>query len=289
MVRQAARNKLTAIFQVLIIKNLLKGDSLYVPALGIMRSLVLAATKNNPPAKAPLLLENNPLDSVHYKCRQVLLIWMLTGVRYDGLFLLPPAFKVSKIEPMEWAVLEVRSKTSTIAKPRVFCVCSLIDYREYCPVCRREKLAAREIYDIAHDILKSLKCQKHTFRRSLAMGFVLGSKWLENSPISQLYKAWVVTLFGWSANGRSMLEYYTADRERYTLEMLPEIIRVAIAGGSSKPPTATSERVPAEILCGTIVQHRYFSLSRKTNTTSRFIENGLPPLIHLRGNEGQAF
>lgn len=79
LVRQAARNKLAAILQVLITKDLMRGDALYAPALGVMRSLILAPTKNNPPAKAPLLLLEDPLLELDMQNRQLALIWMMAG------------------------------------------------------------------------------------------------------------------------------------------------------------------------------------------------------------------
>lgn len=238
LVRQAARNKLTSILQALIIKDLLLGDAMYAPAMSVMRSLILAATRNSPPSKAPLLTTENPLEDVPEHCKQLVLIWLVTGVRYDGLFRLPKKFTITNQEPVKWACLQIRSKTATLARPRVFCVCFLQGYMQYCPICRREELGAKDTYEIAQDILRSLKCQKHTFRRVLATAFVLGSNFVANSPISDLYVAWISQVFGWNNNNRSMLTYYTSDAKDFNFEMLPEIVRVTKENRHS-PPSLT--------------------------------------------------
>lgn len=202
--RQAARNKLCAVIQALVMNDLLKADSLYSPTMDIARSLLLATTKNAPPAKAPLITDANPLLVLPEVCHQLLTIWISTGFRFCSLFSLPRKVAICNWAPIKCGRIEITTKTATTSAPWVFCMCQIREYAKCCPLCFFRKTRNGWTHERANLILKALKVQRHSFRRTLIIGFVLGSKHITGSPISAHYQAMIAAIFGWSCENKSI-------------------------------------------------------------------------------------
>lgn len=228
LVRQAARNKLCAITQVLLLNNLMKADNLYSPVMDMARGLLLATTRNSPPSKAPVIIDKHPLQMLPEACHRLATIWLMTGLRYCSLFSLPGKFQVCSWEPKPCARWETEAKTVTKSMPRIFCLCKFAEYKKICPICTNEKVKNKWTFDRANEILKGLKCQRHSFRRTLVTAFVVGSKLINNSPVSALYQVMVSQTFGWSCENKSMIQYYTSDKHAFTFSDLPEIVQIVV-------------------------------------------------------------
>lgn len=228
----AARGKLYTILQAMIVHNLAAPDPLFSPTVAIMSKLAIAAAKSSPADKANILTMRNPLDELPIRLRPLALIWITTGVRWAGLFNIPRTVQKDPAEPVPCKCITIISKTATKSYPRLFCFCGFPAFAPYCPVCRGQTRNENfSMHDDAIEIMMRLQASKHSFRRSLIMGITKWSLYLEDTPISDFFRAAVLQIFGWSASecGSDMIDHYTADKALHQKADTPILIRAVVA------------------------------------------------------------
>lgn len=228
LAKQSAINKITTVVHALLFNDLVEPDPIFPIRFETMRKSAITLARNTKAAKAPVILSTDPFTMLPAYTLRLAVIWLMTGVRYISLPEMDTNYEIDKTLPFEAASGISWRKTELPSKPLLICVCHNPRLKTACPIHTSTTERSLQLAARAATILKYLQANRHTPRRTLAIGFKLWSKHIDDPVMAEVFRAHINVVFGWTAkrgrHERGMFLYYTEDAHDYLPEQLPDLV-----------------------------------------------------------------
>lgn len=232
LAKQSAVNKITTVVQALLFADLVEPDPIFQLRFETMRKSAITLARNNKAEKAPVIVTPDPFVMLPAYSKRLAVIWLMTGVRYISLPEVCVNYQVEQSLPFEAASALSWKKTVLPSKPLVFCTCSLKGLADACPIHTTTTEWSMQLPAIATTVMKYWQTTRHSCRRTLAIAFVLCSKWLYHPELGDVYRQHLNVIFGWvhkrGKREKDMFMYYTEDSEKYVPEQMPTLVRKVV-------------------------------------------------------------